>query len=116
MIVPDAGHTYDEPGILAALLEATDRSGDLWDALLGAILRCTMQLEHVRVLYRDTAKGLGKGYDAPAGRARLFPSPTMVLQLSADVFEVYGLSHVRDHLRTAAWVARELESRWRTVP
>lgn len=28
VIVPDAGHVYDEPGILAALLEATDRFRD----------------------------------------------------------------------------------------
>ncbi|MGY6656257.1 prolyl aminopeptidase [Amycolatopsis sp. TRM77291] len=28
VIVPDAGHAYDEPGILAALLEATDRFRD----------------------------------------------------------------------------------------
>jgi proline iminopeptidase len=25
VMVPDAGHAYDEPGILAALIEATDR-------------------------------------------------------------------------------------------
>jgi proline iminopeptidase len=28
VLVPDAGHAYDEPGILSALLEATDRFRD----------------------------------------------------------------------------------------
>ncbi|WP_410646376.1 hypothetical protein [Amycolatopsis sp. cmx-4-54] len=119
-VVGPAALADTETGLRAVLLEAGPvarvRSGDLWDALVGAILRCTTPAERARAVYRDTAAGFGTSYDTPLGRASLFPSPQLALELSADVFEVYGVSHVRDHLRTAAWVARELESRWRTVP
>ncbi|MFI7121933.1 hypothetical protein [Amycolatopsis sp. NPDC049868] len=114
-ILADSG-----PGLREVLLEAGPvarvRSGDLWDALVGAILRCTMPAERARAVYRDTAAGFGTSYATPLGRASLFPSPQVILELSAEVFEVSGLGHVRDRLRTAAWVARELEFRWRTVP
>jgi len=54
--------------------------------------------------------------EEPRGPTWAFPGPALVLELPPDVFDVNGLREVRDRLRTVAWVARELESRWRTVP
>ncbi|UUV32252.1 hypothetical protein NQK81_02025 [Amycolatopsis roodepoortensis] len=119
-VVDPAALADSGTGLHDILLEAGPvarvRSSDLWDALVGATLRCTMPPERARAVYRDNAAGFGTSYDTPLGRASLFPSPQVILELSADVIEVSGLGHVRGHLRTAAWVARELESRWRTVP
>ncbi|WP_409496842.1 hypothetical protein [Amycolatopsis sp. cmx-11-12] len=102
--------------LLAAGPVARIRAGDLWEALLGALFRCTMPLEHARTVYRDASTALGQGHDSPMGREWLFPGPTTVLELSADVFDVHGLGAVRDRLRTAAWITRALEPEWRTAP
>ncbi|QXV57465.1 hypothetical protein CVV72_10990 [Amycolatopsis sp. TNS106] len=102
--------------LLAAGPVARIRTGELWEALVGAIFRCTMPLERARTVYRNAAKALGMGHDTPVGRDWVFPGPSMVLELEADVFDVCGLGEIRDRLRTAAWVARVLESRRLTVP
>ncbi|RSM80513.1 hypothetical protein DL991_10360 [Amycolatopsis sp. WAC 01375] len=114
-ILVNQGSTLSQK-LLAAGPVARVRAGDLWEALLGAIFRCTMPLEDARTVYRDTSKALGRGYDSPLGREWLFPGPATVLELSADVLEVHGLGVVRDRLRTAAWIIRALEPEWWTVP
>ncbi|WP_410585832.1 hypothetical protein [Amycolatopsis sp. lyj-108] len=101
--------------LLAAGPVARIRTDGLWEALVGAILRCTMPLEHARTVYRDASKALGQGHDSAMGREWLFPGPTTVLELSADVFDVHGLGAVRDRLRTAAWITRAVEPGWRTA-
>ncbi len=91
------------------------RSSDLWDALVGAVFRCTMPAEQARGLYRDAAIGLGECYGTRLGREQLFPEPAQVLDLSDDVFDVYGLALVRDRLRTAASTVRALRSGWQRL-
>ncbi|WP_143267991.1 hypothetical protein [Amycolatopsis alba] len=99
--------------LLAAGPVARARSGDLWDALVGAVFRCTIPLGCARTLYRDAAVGLGAGYDTPVGREWVFPAPAQILALPEDVFDAYGLTRVRDRLRSAASIVRGMRSGWR---
>lgn len=73
-------------------------------------------LEHARSLYQAAAVGLGAGYDTPVGRAWLFPTPELILAMSEDMFDAYGLAPARDRLRTAASTVRAIRSGWRTLP
>ncbi|WP_143267189.1 hypothetical protein [Amycolatopsis thailandensis] len=102
--------------LLAAGPVVRVRTGDLWDALVGAVFRDAMPCYRARAVYRATAVNFGTGHDTSLGREWVFPGPALVLELPPEVFDVDGLRQVRDRLRTVAWVARELESRWRAVP
>lgn len=113
--LPDTGS-----GLRAALLAAGPvariRTSDLWEALVGAILRCTTAPERARELYGKASRGLGHGHDTAFGRDWRFPTPAVVVQLAPDVFDSYGLGEVRDRLRTAAWVVRAIKAGWHSVP
>ncbi|MFK0244477.1 hypothetical protein ACIQUM_07250 [Amycolatopsis azurea] len=115
--VADPAMLDGAPGLREALLAAGPvarvRTCDLWDALVGAVFRCTTPLECARTLYRDAAVGLGAGYDTPMGREWVFPSPGQILALPEEVFDAYGLRRVRDRLRSAASVVRAMRSGWR---
>ncbi len=117
--ITDPATLDDDLGLREVLLAAGPvarvRTGDPWEALVGAIFRRTTPLERARTLYRDAAAGLGVGYDTSVGRERLFPAPALILELSDDVFEVYGLAPIRDRLRVAASTVRALRSGWRTL-
>lgn len=89
------------------------RNPDLWDALGLAIMRQVIRAAQSKKLYRLLCDTYGELVSVSGDRLyRLFPSPEIVLALSAEQFRELGLAFKMRPLQAAAAAYLEHGARW----
>lgn len=108
------------PELTAALSDlgtvARVRNVNLWDAIGTAIIRQVIRAGQAKKLYRAFCEEFGERTTLSDGQVHnLFPSPEMVLKITADEFKSVGMAFKQPALQAAAQAYLDRQDLWRDL-